>query len=474
MIDCIVGRNAEKAELDKIFHSAKAEFLAVCGRRRVGKTFLIKEFFEKELVFSVSGLAKANTQKQIKNFYSTLKLYDSSFSEKPSDWLDVFNLLINYLNSLQQERKVILLDELPWMDTPKSGFISALEHFWNGWASSRRDIVLIVCGSATSWMMDNLINNHGGLHNRLTRQIFLEPFTLKETEQMLESSGFNLSRYEIAEYYMILGGIPYYMTLLNPGESVAQNIDRLFFKRNGELKNEFDNLYAALFNNSESYIKVASVLNSKRSGLTRNEIAEDAKILSGGTLTNILKNMESCGFIRKYKCHSLGKSQTVFQLVDFFSLFYFRFIQHETGNRTNYWGAIQGTQKFYAWAGLAFENVVLSHTEQIKQALGIRGIDSEEYTWRKDSNESEGAQIDLLIDRKDNTVNLCEIKFCESIYELKAEEEMKLRNRISTLRSSLKKKTKSIQLTMITSFGVAKGKYSGIIQSQVTLDDLFS
>ena len=416
MRDSIIGRKAERSELDKIFNSSKAEFLAVCGRRRVGKTFLIKEYFEKELVFSVSGLAKANTPKQIKNFYTTLKLYDSSLTEKPGDWLDAFNLLIKYLTSLPQERKVILLDELPWMDTPKSGFISALEHFWNGWASSRRDIVLIVCGSATSWMMDNLINNHGGLHNRLTRQMFLEPFTLYETEQMLESLGFNLSRYEIAEYYMILGGIPYYMTLLNPEESVAQNIDRLIFKRNGELKNEFDNLYAALFRNSESYIKVASILNSKRSGLTRNEIKEEAKLPSGGTLTNILKNMESCGFIRKYNSLSLRKTQ----------------------------------------------------------ALGISGIDSEEYTWRKDSNETEGAQIDLLIDRKDNTINLCEMKFCESVYELKADEEMKLRNRISALRSSLKKKTKSIQLTMITSFGVAKGKHSGIVQSQVTLDDLFA
>lgn len=474
MRDSIVGRKTEKAELDKIFHSAKAEFLAVCGRRRVGKTFLIKEFFEKELVLSVSGISKANTQKQIKNFYSTLKLYDSSLTEKPNDWLDAFNLLIKYLISLPQERKVILLDELPWMDTPKSGFISALEHFWNGWASSRRDIVLIVCGSATSWMMDNLINNHGGLHNRLTRQMFLEPFTLNETEQMLESLGFNLSRYEIAEYYMILGGIPYYMTLLNPEESVAQNIDRLIFKRNGELKNEFDNLYAALFRNSENYIKVASILNSKRSGLTRNEIKEEARLPSGGTLTKILKNMESCGFIRKFNCLSLGKTQTLYQLVDFFSLFYFRFIQHETGSKTNYWSAIQGTQKFYTWAGLAFENVALYHIGQIKQALGISGIDSEQYTWRKDSNETEGAQIDLLIDRKDNTINLCEMKFCESVYELKTDEEMKLRNRISVLRSSLKKKTKSIQLTMITSFGVAKGKHSGIVQSQVTLDDLFA
>lgn len=474
MSDSIVGRNAEKAELNKIFNSAKAEFLAVCGRRRVGKTFLIKEYFENELVFSVSGLAMANTQKQIKNFYATLKLYDSSLSEKPIDWLDAFNLLIKYLDSLPHERKVILLDELPWMDTPKSGFISALEHFWNGWASSRRDIVLIVCGSATSWMMDNLINNHGGLHNRLTRQMFLEPFTLNETEQMLESLGFNLSRYEIAEYYMILGGIPYYMTLLNPEESVAQNIDRLIFKRNGELKNEFDNLYAALFRNSESYIKVASILNSKHSGLTRHEIMEEAKLPSGGTLTKILKNMESCGFIRKFTCISIGKTQTLYQLVDFFSIFYFRFIQHKTGNKTNFWSAIQGTQKFYVWAGLAFENVALYHIGQIKRALGISGIDSEEYTWRKDSNETGGAQIDLLIDRKDNTINLCEMKFCESVYELTADEEMKLRNRISALKSSLKKKSKSVQLTMITSFGVAKGKHSGIIQCQVTLDDLFA
>ncbi len=474
MKENIIGRHKEQKELEKIYNSPRAEFLAVCGRRRVGKTFLIKEYFEDELVFSVSGLAKANTAKQLKNFYSTLTLYDSSLSERPVDWLDMFNILIKYLMNHPAKRKVILLDELPWMDTPKSGFISALEHFWNGWASSRRDIVLIVCGSATSWMMDNLINNHGGLHNRLTRQIFLEPFTIGETEQMLENIGFNLSRYEIAEYYMILGGIPFYMNLLNPEESISQNIDRLIFRKNGELNNEFENLYAALFKNSEKYIKVVSKLNEKRMGLTRDEIKKEARILSGGTLTKMLKNLESCGFIRKYRSLNDGKVRNMYQLVDFFSLFYFRFLSNNSASgKANYWTSVQGTPKFYNWAGLAFENLALSHVEQIKKKIGISGIDSEEYTWRKQTDDTGGAQIDLLIDRKDRTVNLCEMKFCEDIYSLTSNEDMKIRNRISALRKASKFKTRSIQPTLVTTFGLEKGKHSSLIQHTVVLDDLF-
>lgn len=474
MKEVIIGRYKEQKELEKIYNSPRAEFLAVCGRRRVGKTFLIKEYFEKELVFSVSGLAKANTAKQLKNFYSTLKLYDPTLSEHPADWLDMFNILIKYLMNHLAKRKVILLDELPWMDTPRSGFISALEHFWNGWASSRRDIVLIVCGSATSWMMDNLINNHGGLHNRLTRQIFLEPFTVGETEQMLESIGFNLSRYEIAEYYMILGGIPFYMNLLNPEESISQNIDRLIFRKNGELNNEFENLYAALFKNSDKYIKVVSKLNEKRMGLTRDEIKKETKILSGGTLTKMLKNLESCGFIRKYRSLCDGKIRNMYQLVDFFSLFYFRFINNSSSSgKANYWTSIQGTPKFYNWAGLAFENLALNHVEQIKKRIGISGIDSEEYAWRKQTDDTGGAQIDLLIDRKDRTVNLCEMKFCEDIYSISAAEDMKIRNRISALRDASKFKTRSIQPTLVTTFGLEKGKHSSLIQHTIILDDLF-
>ncbi len=474
MEENIIGRDFEKKELQKIYNSPRAEFLAICGRRRVGKTFLIKEYFEKELVFSVAGLAKAKTKKQLKNFYFTLKLYDPSLNEYPTDWLGMFNMLIKYLMNHPAERKVILLDELPWMDTPKSGFISALEHFWNGWASSRKDIVLVVCGSATSWMMDNLINNHGGLHNRLTRQIFLEPFTIGETELMFESIGFNLSRYEIAEYYMILGGIPFYMNLLNPEESIAQNIDRLIFRKNGELSNEFENLYAALFNNSENYIKVVSKLNERRIGLTRDEIKNEVNLPSGGSLSKILRNLESCGFVRKYRSLSDGKIRNMYQLVDFFSLFYFRFIHNGSASgKTNFWSSIQGTQKFYTWAGLAFENLALYHVAQIKKKIGISGIDSEEYTYRKQSDETSGAQIDLLIDRKDRTINLCEMKFSEDIYTISAEEDMKIRNRISALRKVNKFKTRSIQPMLVTTFGLSRGKHSSLIKHTVILDDLF-
>ena len=327
MKENILGREAEKELLSRIYDSGSSEFIAVCGRRRVGKTFLIREFFEEEMVFQCSGVANAGTQEQLKSFYYTLRRYDKNVSIIPSDWIEAFELLISYLDSLRQKRKVVFIDELPWMDTSGAHFVSALEHFWNSWASARRDIVLIVCGSATSWMMDKLINNHGGLYGRLTHRIFLSPFTLGEAEKLLISQGVSMSRYEIAEAYMIMGGIPYYLKMIDPRLSLAQNIDRLMFNPNGGLYNEFELLYRSLFNNSESYMKVVECLNSKGYGMTRSEIAETSGIKSGKTLTTILDNLESCGFIRRYNNYGCSERKSLFQLIDFFTLFHFRFMR---------------------------------------------------------------------------------------------------------------------------------------------------
>jgi len=467
MKESIIGRTSEKAELQKIFESGKAEFVAIYGRRRVGKTFLIKEFFENEIVFSVAGLAKGNTRLQIKNFYKTIQRYYSSIKESPKDWIDVFDILIRYIETLGDGRKVILLDELPWMDTPKSGFISALEHFWNGWASSRKDIVLVVCGSATSWMMDKLIDDHGGLHNRLTKRMFLRPFSLSECESMLSSMGMDLSRYEIAICYMILGGIPYYLSLLDSRKSLTQNIDSLLFSEDGDLHNEFENLYSALFKNSEDYINVVTALSKVRGGLSRSEIVEKTGIATGGTLTKILKNLISCGFVRKYKDMGEGK-EDVFQLVDFYTLFYFRFLCDKHTYEEGYWMSIQGTSKFYSWAGLSFEILALQHISQIKQSLGISGVMTNEYSWRNPN-----AQIDLVIDRKDMTVNLCEMKFSEDDYRIDEDEDAKLRRRISSFKDSLGKESNSVRLTLVTTYGLAGSKYNSRVNDIIVLRDLF-
>jgi len=468
MKELIIGRKAEQKVLQDAFESKKSEFIAICGRRRVGKTFLVKEFFEKDLVFQTAGIHKGTYAQQIKSFYQELLNCGLESENEPKDWIDIFFLLRKYLESLGTERKVILLDELPWMDTPKSGFMAALEHFWNSWVTRRHDIVLVVCGSATSWMMNKLINNHGGLHDRLTRDIFLPPFNLHDTRQFLERKGFHLSNYEVAECYMIMGGTPYYLDMLTPSLSLSQNIDYLFFNRYGGLRREFNNLYASLFKNSKDYIEVVRVLSNKRMGLTRDEIIKATGLNSGGGLTSILENLESCDFIRTYTSFDTPGSPQIYQLIDFYTFFYMRFIE-----KKNYksWSSIQGTGDFYSWAGLTFELLSLVHIEQIKKSLGISAIKTQEQVWRcKDFNG--GAQVDLVIFRDDPTINLCEMKFTMKPFNISSDYEENLRNKLEMLSNATNRK-KSIQITFIAASGLDKASHKSIISNEVILDDLF-
>lgn len=473
MRENIIGRSEEKKILEKLYLSDKSEFVAVYGRRRVGKTFMIKEFFENELLFSVSGLANEKTAKQLENFHLTLLRYDKSLTEKPTDWLQAFEMLVTLVEKSNAKRKVVLLDELPWMDTPKSGFISALEHFWNDFAASRHDVLLVACGSATSWMMNKLINNHGGLHNRLTNRIHLKPFSLKETEDLLESRGFHLSRYEIAVCYMILGGIPFYLDMLDSELSLTQNIDSLLFADGGRLSNEIDNLYASLFKNSTDYIKVVKVLSECKSGLNRAEIQKGTGLSTGGTFSTILDNLCSCGFVKKYDAYNGGKKEQVYQLVDFYTLFYFYFADAIKTHKKNFWERFQTKSSFYTWAGLTFERLAFDHVELIKKALGISGVLSTEYPCRIVGTDAKNTQIDMVIDREDRTVNICEMKFSESEYAIDSDEEVILRNRLTAFRKAMKRKRLSLQLTYVTTFGLAKNKHSGLVNNQVKLDDLF-
>ena len=470
----IIGRKEEQQILRSAVQSENSEFVAVYGRRRVGKTYLIRETFGYKFTFQHTGLAKGNTKEQLFSF--AISLRDAGYDDCPipQSWLEAFSLLSTYLKNSTDEKKIVFLDELPWMDTPRSNFISAFEHFWNGWASARKDIVLIICGSATSWIINKVINDHGGLHNRVTKQIALQPFTLKECEMFAQSKGLEMSRYQLTECYMVFGGIPYYWSLLEKGLSLAQNIDKIIFAKNGKLSNEFDQLYASLFKSPEQYIDIVTALGKKKVGMTREEIIAATDKYSNGALSKVLDELEYCGFIRKYNGFDKKSKQAIYQLIDNYTLFYFKFIQQNENNDEHFWSASIDSAMHRAWSGLAFERLCMAHTQQIKAALGIAGVLSNVYSWRKGADEmSDGAQIDLLIDRKDQVINLCEMKYSLSEYVIDAEYEQKLRNKKSVFIDTTNTR-KAVHLTMVTTFGIKANAHSGIVQNEITLEDLFS
>lgn len=471
MIKDIIGREKERELLNQYIDSNESEFIAIYGRRRVGKTFLIRKMFGERLAFYMTGMDNVTMQDQLLNFTLELRKFSGKDIPVPENWLYAFNSLATYLESLPNGNKIIFMDELPWMDTPKSKFISALEHFWNSWASNRSDIKLIVCGSATSWMIDKLINNRGGLHNRLTHRMAIEPFNLQECEQYFEAKGFGYSQKEIAECYMIMGGIPFYLKQMQKGLSVAQNIDRLFFEIGCALDGEFDNLYRALFKFSENYIRIVEALASKGKGLTRQEIIQQTKLPNNGGLTTMLKELESCGFIRQYEPFAKLKKDILYQLTDFYSLFYFRFIQKNRYRDEHFWTNSLGSGIHRSWSGYAFEMLCLMHIAEIKKALGISGVQSLTSSWRSNSSE-EGAQIDLVIDRKDQTVNLCEMKYADRTFVIDKQYDENLRNKLASFREETKTR-KSLHLTFVTTYGVKLNAYSGHIQKEVVLEDLF-
>lgn len=470
----IIGREKQQQELLGLLERDESQFCAIYGRRRVGKTYLVKQTFSGKFAFTHTGLSKASKEEQLWEFRESLRRVGLKTRKTPKTWYEAFHMLEDYLATLPQAKKIVFIDELPWMDTPKSHFVSALEHFWNGWANMRDDIVLIVCGSATSWIIGNIVRNHGGLHNRLTRQIYLRPFTLKECELYAQKRALEMTRKDILETYMVLGGVPYYWSLLKPELSWAQNIDALFFTEDAELRDEFDALYASLFRSPQPYIDIVTTLGTKKAGMTYDEIDKSIPINLGGKLKDKLEELEQCNFIRSYTALGKKKKDTLYQLVDNFTLFYFKFIvDAQAGNRTH-WLTHIGSPQYRAWSGLAFERVCMQHENQLLNALGISGIGCGIYSWSyrpKDATD-QGAQIDLLIDRSDNVINLCEMKFSNAAYLLTKEYDEKIREKRSIF-MNISRTRKAVRLVMITSYGLVKNAYANGIPNQLTMDDLF-
>ena len=466
----IIGREKEQKKLLDVEQSSKSEFVAVFGRRRVGKTYLIRETFKDRFCFYHTGLANAGMSRQLSEFKKTLCRYCDRKFRTPQDWFEAFDFLRDVIELEKPGKKIVFLDELPWMDTAKSSFVSALEHFWNGWASGRDDVVLIVCGSATSWIINKVLNDHGGLHNRVTKRIPLRPFSLKECEKFVRQKGIVLKRLQLLEYYMIFGGIPYYWEQLEKGESVSQCVDRVLFDEEGELHHEFDRLYASLFRKPASYISIVTALGMRKIGMTREELAKSARQKLNGRFSERLLELEQCGFIRKYAPPGHLSRDSVYQLIDNFTLFYFKFMQGRS-TAADEWAHVSNSQPGRIWCGLAFERVCLQHVEQIKVALGIADVRTEAYGWRM-SSETGGAQIDLVLVRDDRVVNLCEMKYTNGEYVIDEDYERRLRNKVDAYQRETGTED-TILLTMVTARGLKANAYSSCVQKELVAEDLF-
>jgi len=470
----IIGRKAEIRELTDYYNSGRPELVIVYGRRRVGKTFLVKEHFNGKFAFYFTGSIGTSTKTNLANFDQALAKHGGTVSAASNDWSDAFHSLTDLLSQSPGERKIVFIDEMPWLDTAKSGFLSAFDYFWNSWASSNPDILFIGCGSATSWITKKIFRNRGGLHNRVTGRIHLAPFTISECEAYFKSRGVIIDRYQLAECYMVFGGIPYYLSLFKKGLSLSQNVDRLCFANNAPLQNEFEELFMYLFNNPNRHISIVEALATKNSGLKRNEISETAGFSPNGHLSETLDELEQCGFIDVYN-EASARQRTkgcYYTLSDPFILFYIRYMKNKRIKDEHYWASNIDEGGRNAWRGYAFEQLCRIHLRQIKKALGISGVSTVSSSWRSKTSKP-GAQIDLVIRRKDGITNLCEMKYTKAPFEITERYSDALRNKQIAFCSETGI-TNDVHITLISTFGITKNKgYISSVQSEVTLDELF-
>ncbi len=472
----IIGRADEQAILKELLAHNKSDLLAVYGRRRVGKTYLIKTYYKKEIIFECSGAVEATTSQQLNNFaVQFFRYFKTRKAVKIANWQEAFFMLETALKKIKSKRKkVLFFDELPRLDTHKSGFLPAFSYWWNMYGSQRSDLLVVICGSSASWMINKIVNHKGSLHNRITQRIRLLPFTLKETEAYMQYKKVQLTRYQIVQLYMVLGGVPQYLNGLERGKSVAQNINKTCFTKDGLMANEFQNLYVSLFNNPEKHLHVTKLLSQKIKGLTRSEIVKSsAKLSSGGGISKVLEELTESGFIDKIIPFRKKVKDTVYRLSDEYTMFYLKFMDHNIKGSDG-WQQVVASNAFNIWCGYAFEGICIKHINAIKRKLGIAGVYTEQSSWRlHGSKNNKGTQVDLLIDRKDGCINLCEIKFSNNVFELSRAYAAALDEKKRILKSHTKTR-KSVFTTMITTFGVAGNQYKAQqIDSEIILDDLF-
>ena len=470
----MIGRKEELKALDWDLSRPESQLVVVYGRRRIGKTYLIREKFSDQFTFYHTGVRDGTLRDQLNAFRVSLMQHGYRKCPRLVDWLDAFRRLSELIASAPGGRKIVFIDEMPWMDTPRSKLISSFEYFWNNQMLVRKekDVFMIVCGSATSWIVENIVHNKGGLHDRLTDRIWLRPFTLKECAEYATSLGVALSRHELCQAYMIFGGVPYYWSLLRGDRSLAQNVDALCFSEHGKLRDEFDYLYSSLFHDAAAHLKIVTALATCKSGVTREELIEKTGMKNGGVLKKTLDELVRCDFVRQFNAWHKKNRDAFFQLIDNFTLFHFTFMNGGVRD-PNYWMNSVGGAKLANWEGQSFERLCILHIDQIKKALGVSGVGCEVYSWRTraSAGQAKGAQIDLVLERQDGNVNLCEMKFYRTAYEITAEEEAKLLNRREAFFADTGTSA-NCRITLIAAEGIKPGVHAAVVQNTLTLDDL--
>jgi AAA+ ATPase superfamily predicted ATPase len=476
MENFIIGRSTQRQELKEALASEKAEMVALVGRRRVAKTYFVSHEYAKHIDFEILGLQYGKKRAQLENFSLRMGKHFPHYNLEtiPTSWLQAFDHLSQALESLDKKAKmVVFLDELPWLATRKSGFLVGLSYFWNSWAV-KKNVVLVICGSAASWMIKKVINDRGGLHNRVTRLLYLYPFTLAETEAYCKARKIKLNRFQILQLYMVMGGIPMYLDQVKPGLSAFQNIQNICFSPTGYLRNEFERLFASLFSGYQNHVAIIRALAIKRMGLTRTEIIKTTKLANSGKLTDMLFELETSGFITIYSGYGKKTKDSLYRLTDAYSLFYLTFLEPLGKNTHMDFTRLSDLSPWKTWSGYTFENICLKHIDQIRKALSIAGIASSIASFTARPKDGlPGTQIDLLIDRSDQTINVCEIKFSGEDYLLTKKDIDNIQTKKQVFRHRTQTK-KHLFTTLITTMGLVQNSHAlNTVDQLVTLDDLF-
>ena len=408
----IYGRDKQIQIFQELLNNKKPAFMAIYGRRRIGKTYLVTEFFKEQKCnfFHLTGVKKAKSSIQLENFkYALEATYKKSEAASFTNWNQAFVSLSKEIKK-SKKKTVLFFDEVPWLTGGKSDFLLALDHFWNHYLSSDPNVICIVCGSSASWIIKKIIKGRYGFHHRLTHKIHLHPFDLYETEGFLKLSGLDFGRQQIIELYFAIGGVAKYLTLLKPNLSVVENIQEIIFSKEGLLYDEFEDLYSAIFNKHENYVEIVKLLGQHHYGMTRDEIKKALGVSSGGSLTKWLEDLETADFITAISSYKKNRKEKIYLLTDEFSRFYLTWFAKGRRMPNEYWLQQKRTAKYKTWAGLAFEVLCVKHIDIIKSKLGITGIQTTESFYK-----NENCQIDLLIEREDRCINICEMKYSISL-----------------------------------------------------------
>ena len=471
-----VARKEELLTLKTEFSKKESSFIAIYGRRRIGKTELINHFLSQQdgVLFSVTGAYDVGLKAHLANFSNKLALVFGCTEEKFTSWDKAFWALQNELRNSQlpEGGKIsIFIDELPWLAEMKdNGFKGALSLFWNDFASKRDDIFLVVCGSATAWIIRHIIDDYGSLSNRITTQIHLDVFTLSESKIFLEQQGHKgLSHKTVVDYYMVLGGVAHYLTLLNKDLSFVQNINRLFFAKNGILRTEYNRLFRSLFKNHQVHEKIVDSLSIGWSGQSLAELGKRKGLTKGAALSNALKELEASNLLVKRYRYGQKKRDVLYSIRDPFIYFYNKWIksvsQLDFISNPNYFLAVYKSQSYKSWCGFAFENIAHQHILAIKKALGIAGVITKNHYWRANNTVSKGAQIDILLERADDVINIIECKYHNTPFTINKRYAAELENK-ETIFIENTGFNGSVQIVMLSSAGLKENAYSQSILSR--------